>query len=119
MTLDKGVVSQRQLLERSSGILAECSASCLQLQDVLSPLVTGETHLRDDAVIQMQALDRISQQLEDLSRLLGSCSVQADTQPSVTNTTINGATRLHEVREAILGLQHTEEDGGASDLDLF
>lgn len=111
------VVSQTQLLERSSEILADCSGLCLQLQDVLSPILGRESQLAGETMEQMQVLDRLSQQLGDLSNLFLVCSPNFDERPAGFGMAIHAATKLVETREKIFGTTHETADSG--DLDLF
>ena len=111
------VVSQTQLLERSSSILADCSSLCLHLQDVLSPILIRECQLAGETMEQMQALDRLSQQLGDLSSLFSACSPNFDERPAAFGIAVHAATKLVETREKIFGTDHGCPESG--DLDLF
>lgn len=117
MNSDFLIVSQFDFLLRSSKVLSDCSNECLALQETLSPLLEGDLELSELATSKMQSLDKISQQLDDLSKLFSACSSNFDHRPAAFSTAVFSLTKLMETRERVFGQPHVDTTSG--DLDLF
>lgn len=110
-------VSHDQLMARSSQILAECSQACLRLQGVLSTLLPPDTMLCPAAMSEMQTLDRMSQQLEDLSGVFAACAAAGDGPSAAVTQRIQAATKLVATRDRLFATATASPPAG--ELDLF
>lgn len=110
-------LSQSELLKRISELLGEHSSSCRHLQNVLSKISLDHQSLCDFSMIELQKLDKISQQLDDLSNVLSVCSSNSDNQPVAFSRAIERATKLSETRARIFNQNTAPTNSG--DLDLL
>lgn len=110
------MVSQSKIMERSSVILSDCSNVCLDLQDVLSKLIDTNSSFSCEFATELQALDKLSQQLSDLSCVFMACSTGSDNGPAAFLNTIQNSTNLVETRSRLFGDSEASSKPGELDL---
>lgn len=109
-------ISQAQLMNRSSGILADCSQSCLRLQDALSVLLAAHA-VPPESILDFQALDRLYQQLADLSRVLSACASHPGCRALDVTEAVHALSTLSATRTLLLSCP--DQTSMSGNVELF
>ncbi|MEM8554269.1 MAG: hypothetical protein AAGF71_05510 [Pseudomonadota bacterium] len=113
----QNILTQDKFLRRVAQVLESCCKNCSLVEHALSDVARCETKSWDQVIVELQALDRLKQQLEDIKMVMISASTQIDQNAKIDLEIFLKDIKLESVASTLLGC--VDLGSSQNEVDLF